>query len=402
MTVTVRLAASTADLLAWVQFPRRRVYPLASPWTPPLDSDVLRLLDPARNPFFRQGQAMPLLATDGDGRIVGRVLAHIYHPHNERHGERTAFFGCFECQDDRPAATALVQAAARAAADWGCSTLRGPFNLTAMQDMGILLDGYEYPPAVDQTYTPPYYPRLLETAGLQRTFPHTTWRIDDVHAIDFSELLGERHRILTMERRLTVRSARLQQFEQELETLRRLLNESFAELTHFVPLTADELLFQVGAYRQYLDPSLLLVAEMDDVPRGFVLAMPDVNPLLKQLGGAFTGRRAVEALPAAAGWLWQRDACLIVQGVERRLQGQGIMRVLHHRLVRNLRRRRYRALSVTWIADENAASAATIQALGGHPRHRLTLYESPVGALLNQRSSEAVADRRVHEEKRPR
>ncbi len=381
MPVTVRPVTSSRDLAAWVQFPRRRVYPSASPWVPPLDRDLVRLLDRRKNPFFQQGDAAALLATDAAGQTVGRVLAQIYRPHNERHGERTAFFGFFECRDDQEAATTLIQAAAQAGAAWGCDTLRGPFNLTAMREMGVLVDGFEYPPAVDQTYTPSYYPALLEQAGLRRIFPHTTYRLDDVRSVALDGLLTERHRVLSVERRLTIRPARMTHFEQELEILRRLLNESFAELANFVPLTADELLFQVGTYRSYLDPNLLLVAEMDGVPRGFVLAVPDFNPLLKRLDGSVSAPHIVGALPSVGGWLWQRDAVLIIQGVERRLQGQGIMRVLHHQLLHNLRSRRYRALSVTWIADENAASSSSVRALGARPRHRLTLYEGSIEAL---------------------
>jgi hypothetical protein len=381
MSVTVRPVTTPRELAAWVRFPRQRVYPPVSPWVPPLDRDVARLLDRRENPFFRQGDAVPMLAIRDDGSVVGRVLAHVYHPHNERHGERTAFFGFFECLDDTEAATALVRAAAGAAARWGCDRLRGPFNLTAMQEMGILVDGFEYPPAVDQTYTPPYYPRLLEAAGLCRTFPHATYRVDDVHAVNLDGILGERHRILTEERRLRIRTGNMAQFEQELETLRLLLNESFAELTHFVPLTADELLFQVGAYRAYLDPKLLLVAEMDGVPRGFVLAIPDFNPLLKRLNGRIEAPRVLETLPTAASWLWRRDACLIIQGVERRLHGQGVMRVLHAELLRNLRQRRYKSLSVTWIDEANSRSSDSIRVLGGRPRHRLTLYEVALSEL---------------------
>jgi GNAT superfamily N-acetyltransferase len=207
--------------------------------------------------------------------------------------------------------------------------------------------------------------------------------VDDVANVDLDGLLGERHHLLTIERRLRVRTARMHQFDQEIETLRRLLNDSFAELTHFVPMTADELQFQVGAYRSYLDPRLLVVAEMDGVPRGFVLAVPDFNPLLKRLNGRADVPRAIEALPMAAGWLWRRDACLIIQGVDRRLQGLGIMRVLHAELIRNLRRRRYKGLSVTWIEDGNDRSSASVRALGGRPRHRLVLYEGAIADLTS-------------------
>jgi len=117
------------------------------------------------------------------------------------------------------------------------------------------------------------------------------------------------------------------------------------------------------------------------VPRGFVLAVPDFNPLLKRLNGGIAASQSLQMVPAVARWLWRRDACLIIQGVERRLQGQGIMRVLHARLIRNLRRARYRSLSVTWIEEANRRSAASIEALGARPCHRLVLYEAPIASL---------------------
>jgi GNAT superfamily N-acetyltransferase len=382
--VTVSVAETPDDLAGWVRLPRQIIYSPASPWVPPLDGDLLRALDRRKNPFFQHGEAVPLLACWPDGRPAGRVLAQIYHRHNERHGERASFFGYFECADDPAVARALIQAAARYGATWNCDTLRGPFNMTAMQEMGILVDGFERAPAVDQTYTAPYYPRLLEVAGLHAVFPHATYRVGDVRKVDLSGMLDERHRVLTAERRLKIRTGNLRNFDREIETLRTLLNDSFAENAHFVPLTAEDLTFQIGPYRSFLDPSLLLVAEMDGIARGFVLAVPDFNPLLKRLNGQIDGAYILHTLPNVGRWLWQRDACINIQGVERRLQGQGIMRVLLTRLMRNLRWRRYRGLSVTWIADENVAAAASVRAIGAQPLHRLTLYEGNIAALLDR------------------
>src|SRR4051812_20820187 len=110
--IEVRQVHGRSDLAAWVSFPRREVYPPSSPWVPPLDGDLRRTLDPKRNPFFRHGEAAPLLAIDDRGRVAGRVLAHLYHRHNARHDERAAFFGYFECINDPAAARALVGAAA--------------------------------------------------------------------------------------------------------------------------------------------------------------------------------------------------------------------------------------------------------------------------------------------------
>jgi hypothetical protein len=65
-------------------------------------------------------------------------------------------------------------------------------------------------------------------------------------------------------------------------------------------------------------------------------------------------------------------------GVQRQLQGKGLMRIMQTELIRALQRRGYNRLTVTWIADVNEKSLGTVRALGADPLHRLTLYE---GAL---------------------
>jgi len=236
--------------------------------------------------------------------------------------------------------------------------------MTAMQEMGVVVDGFAQAPAVDETYTPPYYPALLEGAGLRPVFPVTTFRIDDVREVNTEALLDERHRALLAGGRLRIRAANLKDYDREIETLRELLNDSFYDNPHFVPITHDEFVFQVGPFKRVTDPAISLVAELDGVPCGFAITLPDFNPLLKRMNGSM-GPRAVATF--LLGRRRVRDASLIIIGVQRQLQNQGVMRVLQAELLRALRRRGYRSLTITWIADVNDKSLATVKALGARP-----------------------------------
>jgi len=253
--------------------------------------------------------------------------------------------------------------------------LRGPFNMTAMQEMGILLDGFDRPPAVDEIYTPPYYPALLDAAGLRATFPVSTFRVDDLQNSHSDRLIGDAHRARVAAGRLRVRATNLADFEREIETVRELLNDSFFDNPHFVPITRDEFFFQVGPYRRLMDPAISLILEVDGVPAGFVLCVPDFGPVLKQMAGSTSPRALLTFL------LNRRrvsGAVLIIMGVQRQLQGRGLMRILQAELIRALRDRGYRHLTITWIADANAKSLATVRALGARPYHRATLYERAI------------------------
>jgi GNAT superfamily N-acetyltransferase len=242
-----------------------------------------------------------------------------------------------------------------------------------MQEMGILESGFNEAPAVDETYTAPYYPALLEACGLQAVFPVTTFRIDDVSAIDPETLLhGERQHCLLADGHLRVRSANAHDYEREFETLRELLNDSFYKNRCFVPITREEFAFQIGPYKRLMDPTINLVAELDGVPCGFVVTVPDFNPLLKQMNGSM-GPRALWTF--LRGRSQVRNAVLIIMGVQQQLQNKGIMRILHAELLQALRKGGYRSLTITWVADENPGSLATLKALGARKLHTLSLYE---------------------------
>ncbi|MFN8524142.1 MAG: GNAT family N-acetyltransferase [Chloroflexota bacterium] len=363
------------QLESWIRFPRESVYPAATPWVPPLDRDVRRLLDPRVNPFFRRGTAQAYLALDAGGAVVGRIAAQVYHGHNVRHGERTAFFGLLESKNEAHVTRALLDAAAEFGARRGCGLLRGPFNLTAMQEVGVLLSGFSEPPALEQTYTAPFYPQLLELSGLQPVHPMTTFRVDDVATVDPLDLLEDRHRLLLATGRVRIRRIRMRHFDSELEVLRDLANDAFLEDPLYVPLTQEEMRFQFEHLRPLIDPELCLVAEVDGEPVGFVSAVPDANPVLKRLNGRGGARLRLELMGFRRS---RRDAALLLMGVARQLQGQGLIRVLHSRLIEALRRGGYGGLSTTWVADANARSAASLLALGARPVHHLTLYQAAI------------------------
>jgi len=228
-TFSAQAVSSRADLREWISLPRRAIYAPSSPWVPPLDQDLRRMLDQKKNPFFLHGEAQAFLARDKDGNVAGRILAHVSHRHTVRHHERAALFGYFECCNERAAARTLLEAAGAFGRQRGCEVLRGPFNMTAMQEMGIVQDGFHKAPAVDEIYSAPYYPALLQACGLTPTFPVSTFRIDDITTIDVEALVhGERQRRLLADGRLRIRAANPQAAAHEFETLRELLNESLA------------------------------------------------------------------------------------------------------------------------------------------------------------------------------
>ena len=366
--LTIQPVQSPRDRQEFVDL-ARALYPPESPWVRPLDSVVLGYLDPQCNPLYRDGVGRAFIVKRGT-RAVGRIMAHVWRRHHRLHMERVGYFGLFECADDPEAALRLFDAAGDFAQCHGSEVLRGPFNMTATQEMGVLTNGFDEAPALDMVYTPAWYHGLLEKAGLRSCFRMQTWRNNDISALDPDTLQEARHRQLIT---LGVRIRPINSWSRraELEYVRELVNAAFLGNWNFVPITHEEWEFQTGPLVPILDPALILLAEVQGVPIGVTFAVPDFNHVLRRLRGSLFHPTAVSLLRGGS----LKAAVVILFAVHKQYQGLGISRLLNAELVRALRRRGYRSLAITWTGTDNVASRAQAHALNMCPIHDLTMYE---------------------------
>jgi GNAT superfamily N-acetyltransferase len=370
--LTIKLVRSSVDRRRFAQV-ARTIYPADSPWAQPLNSTVMDYLDPRRNPFFHDGEAQAYLASDGQ-RVLGRVLAHVWRRHHRLHTERVGYFGFFECADDPDVARALLERAVEFVRARGCTAIRGPFNMTAAQEMGVVTSGFGREPAVDMVYTAPWYPALFAACGFLVCFRMQTWRNDNLASLDPDAIPRPDQRASLERAAVRLRPLDRSHRDQDLEHFREVTCAAFLGNFSFVPITRAEWQLQVGPVAPLVDPALMWLAEVDSVPVGVTFAVPDFNPILRRLQGRLTH-------PAVVGLLRRRPtdrAVIILLAVRKQYQGLGISRALNAELVRALKHRGYRSLAMTWVALENTASRAQAESLGMRPWHDLVMYERPI------------------------
>jgi GNAT superfamily N-acetyltransferase len=360
------------DLDAFFRAPFE-VYPKDSLYVSPLKSDLERALDVRRNPLFGEsgaGVRRVLTAHRGD-RVVGRIVAHVHGASNRVHGERRGCFGFFDCADDIDVARRLLGEAERFARGHGCDVLAGNFNLTAMQQMGVLTDGFKSVPYSDMQYNPRHIPRLLEECGFAASFPVSTFELDLV-TLDPASLLVGQAAERPADSALHWAELRTRDFARVLDQVRIVLNDGFARNPMFVPLTPEEMGFQAQDLSHVLDPRITALVHDNLGPVGVILCIPDLNPMLR-------GMRS--RLSLAAPWHFltfrlraRRRAVIIFYSVAARLQGQGLNGAMLHRVTTALKSAGYRSLGITWIADVNGPSLRQVERLGARRLHRLHLF----------------------------
>ncbi len=281
-TVQVAPVESKKELDAFIRLPWH-IYKDNPYWVAPLRYTEKHRFSAKHNPFFQHADVQLFLARR-DGDVVGRISAHIDHEHNRYHDERTGFFGFFECEDDPETACALLTTAE----DWlrarGMDEIRGPFNFSVNGEIGFLVKGFDSSPLPLMTYTHEYYLRLAEAAGYVKAKDVFAWRWESRPVPDGSprRMVNE----LRARSGVTVRRARKKDFDREVRMILDLYNDAWSENWGFVPATDAEAEQMAKDLKLVVDPRIIPIVEVDGVPAGVALGVPDFNWALKPLNGS--------------------------------------------------------------------------------------------------------------------
>jgi hypothetical protein len=336
----------------------------------PLKDDLKRFLDTKKNPLFSSPEDLEYFTAIRDGKPVGRIIAHIHRASNVRHKVQQAYFGFFECENNPETAALLLEAASAFGKKHGMTELVGNMNMTAMQQMGVMTDGFDQIPYSDQVYSLPHIPGLLEGAGFEKFFPMSTF---ELKLSDYTpgSLLTDKTRSSLASEGINIRSIQKSNIDQGLKDARVVLNSGFDKNPFFVPVTPEEFHFQAKDLSWVIDHKITTFAYQGDRPVGVVICIPDLNPLLSA-----TKSRITLATP----WHYlqfrrnRKRAVIIYYSVCEDLHGRGIAAHLLDQTLNSLIAGGYETLGITWIADVNKASLRQMEKIGAKKTHQLYLF----------------------------
>lgn len=311
--VSVHPVANGSDWKRFLALPRR-IYRRDPLW-PALPASIERAsFDPAAEPELKGLEVRPLLADSG-GATVGRIAAFIRRDGTGLPG--AAYWGFFECVNDRSVSAALLSATESFAADRGRSLVVGPMNYSNLGTFALLTEGFGIPPRILTAYNPDYYPGLVTDAGYAIIEEFRGYQHDKASGTEASrpgnDLVAKRLNTMermTIRRGVRVRPVDMNSAESESELLTRLYNASFAEAPGFIPLTVEKSLAFFRDLARIADPGLVTVALEDGgaEPAGLCLMLPDANAALRAarwapaplwLPAFLLGRRRIDALRLA-------------------------------------------------------------------------------------------------------
>jgi hypothetical protein len=374
--VEIREVASASDRRRFVDLPWT-LYAKDPNWRPPLKDEVHALIaGPKRNPWFLHGRAAFFLALK-DGAVVGRISAQVCDLVQERR-PGLGQWGLFETIDDPQVAQALIRAAEAWLRGQGMTRAQGPISISIWDEPGLLVSGFDLPPKVMMGHHLPWYERHVLAAGYAGVKDLHAWNVPVTRP--FPELVNRIIAAGEKNRRIRVRPVDLSRFDAEARIILSILNEAWGNNWGFVPLTDAEVAHAGKKLKPIVIATQVLIAEYDGEPVAFMMSLPDVNELTRDLDGRLF----------PFGWaklLWRLRNPQVewfrvpLMGVKTKLQGSRTASLLAFMMIEQVRRTGIanhgaKWAEIGWILEDNGPMVAIAEAIDARIAKTYRIYES--------------------------
>jgi GNAT superfamily N-acetyltransferase len=338
-------------------------------WVPPLRMEQKKLINTEKNPFYNNGEIAMFLA-EQDGEVCGRIAAIQDRRYNEYHGNKTGFFGFFECIDDESVAQLLFKVASDWLQERGHTEVLGPANPSMMDEIGILVDGFDHYPSILMPYHKPYYDKLIKSAGLEKAMDMYAFRVTQA-TVAMDRMYKAEEIVRRRLPKLRIREVDLKNIESEVQIVRKIYNEAWSRNWGFIPLTEQELAATAKDFKAILDPEVAHIAEIDGEPIAFSIALPDLNQVLRLMDGTLFPTGLFKLL-------WHRrninQIRTALMGVIPEYQGKGIDALLHKEAILNGLKKGYKSAELSWVLETNTNMVRVAERIGAHIEKTYRMY----------------------------
>lgn len=268
---------------AYLKFPFD-VYRGVNEWVPPLWFEARKMMNPRTHPFYQHSQAAFFLHTNTKGEINGRIAVCNNSHYDSFNHTRAAFFFGFECKEDFNIARDLFNTAFDWAKSRHLTSISGAKGFSALDGLGILVDGFEHRPAFGIPYNLPYYGEFIEKCGFKRDGDIVSGYLDNRYRVpEKVRLVADR-----VELRRGLRVARFRSrrdLRALVPKLHELYNRSIVGTLGNAPLTEAEAKAMTEQLIWFADPHLIKILFKGDELVGYLFAYPDISAAVQRCRG---------------------------------------------------------------------------------------------------------------------
>lgn len=386
MAIEVRQVRFPEDARAFVDT-WWRVFEGDPCWVPPLLSEQLRFLNPAKNPYFKVATIQPFMAFK-DGVAVGTFAATVDH-YTQKHDPGVGFFGFFEFVEDPEVAAALLEAATAWFRERGIHTLRGPFNFNINHEFGLRVDPFDDLPCIGNPHNQWYYPQIYEkTLGMTKARDWYAYWMGYGPIPKTMRAISERFEERNPE--FSIRPLDPSKFWEQCEMFWELYNDAWEHNWGHVYMERDEFMEKARGLKAVLDPSLAFFGYMGDEVAAAAITLPDYNQVAVHMNG--------RVFPFGWWHFLNKDRYVsrlrvLVLGVKKKFQNLPLGAPMYVRTWDEAKRRgTIRGVEASLIVEDNHRMRGALEKLGGRIRTTYRSYEKVIGEVPGAPAAETPAE----------
>ncbi|MET4129310.1 N-acetyltransferase [Roseovarius sp. MBR-6] len=372
--IDVRPAESGRAARDFLRLPER-IYAGDAAFVPPLLFEQKQRVY-QNKPLFAHCEVARWVAYRG-AEAVGRITAQMDRLQPEVEGGKLGYFGMLEAVDDAAVFAALFETAGAWLRARGAAHVRGPYNLTINEEIGLLVENFDSPPYIMMGHAPRYYGPRIEQQGFAGVKDLLTYMVQpDFVAPPVMTKLAER-----ASRKVRIRPFNRKDKAADIAAMRDIFNDAWSDNWGFVPFTPEEFDETAKALLMLLPDDYIQFAEIDGKPVAFITAFPNLNEMIHDLRGRLF----------PFGWaklLWRlkvrgaKSTRVALMGVRKEHQysrlGPTVAFLVIDAVRKQMIRRGVSRVEMGWILEDNAGMRHIIEEVGSTIHKRYRLYQKPL------------------------
>jgi GNAT superfamily N-acetyltransferase len=373
VAVTIETVGSRKALRKFITLPRT-LYSRDPLWSPPIWMEERRTFT-TRNPLLAHSDYALFLARV-DGKAAGRILVYVDHNFNDYYRSKIGMFGSFESVQKSEVTRALFRKAERWLTAQGMDRIRGPIH-PVEECWGSLYRGFDRPATFMMPYNPPYYNDFLEDLGYRKVKDLLAFEGDSLEGYRIPErFIRFREKMSAYRPEFRIRPIDMKHLLRDAETIWRISNQAIRNNWGWAPYGLGELQDTFKKLKPIADPDAIWIVEDSDRPVGFCLGFPDINIILRKIGGRLLPLGFISLLGMRRRL---RDFRLFGLAVLPEYQGMGLDVLLYMSLYEALAPRGVR-LEASYVLEDNSAMVNALRKLGLVQTKIYRVYEKALSA----------------------
>ena len=349
MKPEIKPVKTRGELRQFVSFPNK-LYKGNKYYVPVMISMEMDTFNPKTNHAFEFCDSAQWLATDADGKIVGRVAAIINRVYNEAKDMKQGRIGWLDFIDDEDVSAALLDTAEKWCRERGMTQICGPMGFLEFDAAGIIVDGFNDLPTAYGKYNYPYYAEHMAAHGY----------IKDTDWVEYQIVLGDTlpgntskaARIIAERYNLrSLKFKRKKDLEPYFDDIFALLNKAYKDLHGFSELSDGQIEDLKAQFLPNLNLKLIsVITDQTGKIIAFGITLPSLSKAMQKAGGHMFPTGWIHLLRA----LRHNDTldCLLI-AVDDEYRSKGVTAVIFQDLFDNAKKFGIRYLESTRELEDN-------------------------------------------------